>query len=138
MPFPSIQAMMASTSAMTSGPIPSPGRRKRLWEAMGYPFRETKFAAMGSRPAPLAQGLMRHQHRTGEVVQDILGGAAENILAQARMAIGPHDDEVAAIVIGAAQQGVARVIAGGGNACSFHLDAMAGQGFGEVSAGDGA
>ena len=73
---------------------------------------------------------MRHQHRAGEVVQDILGGAAKNILAQARMAIGPHDDEVAAIVIGTAQQGVARIIAGGGKACGFHLDAVAGQGLG--------
>ncbi len=79
---------------------------------------------------------MRHQHRAGEVVQDILGGAAKNILAQARMAIGPHDDEVAAIVIGAAQQGMARVITCGGEACGLHLDAVAGQGFGKVSTGN--
>ena len=70
------------------------------------------------------------------MVQDILGGAAENILAQARMAIGPHDDKVAAIVIGAAQQGMACIVASGGNACGFHFDAVAGQGFGKVSSGN--
>ncbi len=32
--------------------------------------------------------------------------------------------------------GMARVITGGGNACGFHLDAVAGQGFGKVSPGD--
>ena len=79
---------------------------------------------------------MRHQDRAVQMVEDVLRCAAKNILAQAGMAIGPHDDKIAAIVVGTAQQGVARIIAGGWKACGLHLDPVAGQGLGKVSSGD--
>ena len=61
------------------------------------------------------------------MAQHELGGAAEYIFAQARVAIGPHDDEVAAVVIGAAEQCMACVIAGSWETRGLCLDTVAGE-----------
>ena len=52
---------------------------------------------------------MRHQHRHGHVAQDLAGGAAEDELANARVAVATHHDEVGSQVGGAREQDVSDV-----------------------------
>ena len=66
----------------------------------------------------------------------MLRGAAQNELAQPRMTIGPHDDQIGPVIGGFREDHVADRDIRGDGPLGLRIDAVAGQMGGNIEAGD--
>jgi hypothetical protein len=82
-------------------------RSPRMWSACGVEqqrlIRRTERRTDAARHVRQRQpdqpaGLMRHEHRHRRVMQDRARDAAENQLAQARVAVRAHDQQIAGLI----------------------------------------
>ena len=70
---------------------------------------------------------MGHEDRHGHLLEDLAGHAAQDQLAQARMAVGAHDQQVDVLVCETREQGVADRQVLGIQVLGLDGDAVAGQ-----------
>ncbi len=71
--------------------------------------------------------LVRHQHWNDHVPKQMLGGAAEQAFAQARMAVTAHDKQIAVLFGTVCEQRIAGRSIALVNCNRFRLDAVAGE-----------